>query len=718
MATTPTQVAVPSELPQDLKFNSGKIDEFVTSMGWSYIDRFGNKHYTIEGLRYLAQQAIAAFGYITMDSFQDGAELTLPNQVLRDTTTGEYYRWDGALPKVVPAGSTPQSSGGVGIGSWMSIGDAALRSDLASADVARGSSLVEYTPSFPNGVSNSVSEKLTLDVRTLTDYGFKAGNTGAQNKAAFQAAIDSATLPIKIVIPEGSFLVEPGITIKTNVAMIVGSGPYQSRLFPSSGGTAVITQQVGDITFCELRDFGIDGNGNCPGINLSSANHIKIYNVDVSNTTNNAILLNGYSNDVIGCRIFSNKGNGLSLGGVLNNINILRNRIYGNEASGILVNPTDPLAGLSVNIMQNDIEQNKLSGIYAFNCKGLNIDFNYFERNGESGYPYGIPEAINIKADIHLIASEYTLIGSLSLANKCVSVRGNQQTAIGFASSMPNQDGFIFTNFAHNLKVENNQILDASKINALISIYRNNLSSKIDTLLTISSNTINDVNFIGSYDAANQNPNGAHFIYDIDNKMNVNHADRNMLSWVASAGSTGSLTKSTNLFNGEYSFIVGDGDRTWFSSIDLSVHQELKGKWVWFGAWVNDQGNSSKIRLGIDGQFGSDGSVTGTAKNKWEFISVCTFIPTSKTTIGLNVNKVGSGIVLINSPCAVSVGTAFNRVSSPPTQFRSPSLPSTGFWDKGERVINSAPATGQPKAWTCTVGGGPGVVNWLSEGNF
>lgn len=131
MATQPTQDAVPSESPRDLKFNAGKIDEFVTSMARQYIDRFGQAHYTIEGLRWVAQQAIAAFGYITLDSFEDGNTLTLPNQVLRLESTGEYYRWDGAFPKAVPAGSTPESTGGIGTGAWLSVGDATLRGDLA-----------------------------------------------------------------------------------------------------------------------------------------------------------------------------------------------------------------------------------------------------------------------------------------------------------------------------------------------------------------------------------------------------------------------------------------------------------------------------------------------------------------------------------------------------------------------------------------------------------
>ncbi|MDT3614682.1 hypothetical protein [Cronobacter sakazakii] len=134
MATQPTNNPVPSESPRDLKFNAGKIDEFVTSLVNTYVDRFGNEHYTIEGLRWLAQQAIAQYGWIPVGTFQAGTTLTLPNQVLKDMTDGEYYRWDGALPKVVPAGSTPASTGGTGVGAWISVGDSALRSALASSD--------------------------------------------------------------------------------------------------------------------------------------------------------------------------------------------------------------------------------------------------------------------------------------------------------------------------------------------------------------------------------------------------------------------------------------------------------------------------------------------------------------------------------------------------------------------------------------------------------
>ena len=54
-------------------------------------------------------------GYITRSSFEKGFTVTLWNEVLLREEDGYYYRWDGALPKTVPAGSTPDSN-------WTNVG--------------------------------------------------------------------------------------------------------------------------------------------------------------------------------------------------------------------------------------------------------------------------------------------------------------------------------------------------------------------------------------------------------------------------------------------------------------------------------------------------------------------------------------------------------------------------------------------------------------------
>lgn len=174
MATQPTDLPVPSESPRDLKFNAGKIDEFVTSLVNTYTDRFGNEHYTIEGLRWLAQQAIAQYGWIPFGTFQEGATLTLPNQILKDETDGEYYRWDGAFPKSVPVGSIPDITGGVGVGAWVSIGDAVLRTQLSNYD---GFKLIGKCPDLETlrTVEPEVDRQVILVDSHTAGYGYGGG---------------------------------------------------------------------------------------------------------------------------------------------------------------------------------------------------------------------------------------------------------------------------------------------------------------------------------------------------------------------------------------------------------------------------------------------------------------------------------------------------------------------------------------------------------------
>ncbi|HFV0952277.1 TPA: phage tail protein, partial [Escherichia coli] len=72
------------------------------------------------------------YGYNTKKSFELGNTIIYLNDVLLWESNGEYYRWDGPLPKVVPPGSTPTTTGGVGPGAWRGVGDAVLRSELVN----------------------------------------------------------------------------------------------------------------------------------------------------------------------------------------------------------------------------------------------------------------------------------------------------------------------------------------------------------------------------------------------------------------------------------------------------------------------------------------------------------------------------------------------------------------------------------------------------------
>ncbi|WP_314140151.1 hypothetical protein [Buttiauxella noackiae] len=178
MATTPTQLPVPSEKPQDLKFNTGKIDEFVTSMGWTYTDRFGSKHYTIEGINHLAQEVMSAFGYVTLTglTFTTGATVN-QNEVLFNTADNSYYKWSGSFasgPKVVPENSTPETTGGIGPGEWLNVGDTALRTDLTTNV---WSSKLLVTPAYTGQSKKSIQDKFNEQPTTL-DFGALGDGSG------------------------------------------------------------------------------------------------------------------------------------------------------------------------------------------------------------------------------------------------------------------------------------------------------------------------------------------------------------------------------------------------------------------------------------------------------------------------------------------------------------------------------------------------------------
>lgn len=72
-------------------------------------------------------------------SFEDGGTINHRWETLLYEAEGNYYQWMGVLPKVVPAGSTPATTGGVDVTHWVNQSDLTLRNDLKSN---KGSSIV------------------------------------------------------------------------------------------------------------------------------------------------------------------------------------------------------------------------------------------------------------------------------------------------------------------------------------------------------------------------------------------------------------------------------------------------------------------------------------------------------------------------------------------------------------------------------------------------
>ncbi|HAW1909348.1 GDSL-type esterase/lipase family protein [Escherichia coli] len=271
MATQPTNLPVPSESPRDLKFNAGKIDEYVTSMGWTYTDRFGQKHYTIEGMNYLSQQAMAAYGYVilTGKTFTTGATLNNPNEVLLNTADGEYYKWTGSFAsggKVVPANSTPAGTGGIGPGAWIGVGDASLRAALAAPGgvnlvngAAKQSDLVALTgrvttlETSPKRASE-VAKRLTSGNAIIIDcegdstmWGATSINTGVQNTYNPPAVLKTTLTNLYSVSCTVRNNGIPGLTMRNLIAGTGGySAPYAERILTSNADIVYCNHGIND----------------------------------------------------------------------------------------------------------------------------------------------------------------------------------------------------------------------------------------------------------------------------------------------------------------------------------------------------------------------------------------------------------------------------------------------------------------------------------------
>lgn len=227
----PTQKPVPSNDIKDLLFNSGLLDEWATSVEKEYIDRFGSSHLTAAGMEWVFNQlvekfnidmdaAIRAAGYVLLDSFQQGVklpnnELTMRNHALRDERTGEYYRWNGVLPKKVPAGSTPQSTGEnvspeSPTGLWVGVGDASLRGDLGEKT---GSSLVGFSQSesYPEGTIGAAINSIRVNVSSLG-----LTNNAAQNAITLNSELERLfKLGITEIYMDKSYSVDTGYNYDT-----------------------------------------------------------------------------------------------------------------------------------------------------------------------------------------------------------------------------------------------------------------------------------------------------------------------------------------------------------------------------------------------------------------------------------------------------------------------------------------------------------------------
>ncbi|MFW5408252.1 hypothetical protein B7L51_006460 [Pectobacterium brasiliense] len=279
MTTYKTGNPLGSPAAQDLYDNAQNLDNAVNNMteeNWT--DRRGNQRKTFFGMEQWIAEQIRKFGYqpLVGFSFESGATIDNGAQALQWLDDGNYYVWNGEYPKVVPANSTPTTAGGIDANGWRSVGDATLRTELASDE---GDTL--------SGTKGGVTQRQRNDVvRDIRDYGGVDdwdGSTGTNNHAAFVAAI--ADRPCKIYLPktdtgiyyiEGTsslnnvdgveYVADPGVSIYTasdNINNVIRKpGAKSNRDFKIEvGGTSRFTHRLGSKMFGYPSSKGLIDQG-------------------------------------------------------------------------------------------------------------------------------------------------------------------------------------------------------------------------------------------------------------------------------------------------------------------------------------------------------------------------------------------------------------------------------------------------------------------------
>ncbi|EPG4896850.1 TPA: hypothetical protein U2L47_001342 [Citrobacter koseri] len=166
-------------------------------------DRFGKNRLTWHGMEERYKTALANLGLNPVGTFQGGAVINSAGDIIQDETTGAWYRWDDltTLPKTVPPGSTPDSSGGTGVGKWLAVDVSdVLRRELA---LPTGAEQIGYG-------YVTVAERLSYDV-------YFTGGSGATIEE-IQAFID-ANEGCTIQFPPGDYDITDWLFVPANTKL-------------------------------------------------------------------------------------------------------------------------------------------------------------------------------------------------------------------------------------------------------------------------------------------------------------------------------------------------------------------------------------------------------------------------------------------------------------------------------------------------------------------
>lgn len=212
---------------------------------------------------------------------------------------GDWYYWEGALPKVIPAASSPNTTGGVANGAWRPVGDITLRGQLASTT---GATLVGYGSTTVDG---QLDVLVGANFNVTPEQFGAVGNGSADDTAAITAAIATGR---NVVSGKANAryrvtntIVFPNSNANGQVIDFLGSTLFADHVNAVFSRPSVVTLPT--IDNVHFRNMNVEGIAGVDSVYNSVSNNVcfplgdnsTIINVSVKNIGTDAFSFNGYN---------------------------------------------------------------------------------------------------------------------------------------------------------------------------------------------------------------------------------------------------------------------------------------------------------------------------------------------------------------------------------------------------------------------------------------
>lgn len=594
---------------------------------------------------------------------------------------------------------------------------------LAAARAAMGPWGDALVTASGSTTARSLSAR-AADLINVKDYGAK-GDATTDDTAAIQAAITAASVAVSdVYIPAGTYKITAPLNIPiTGGLRIFGSGKTVSIL--KASGTFASIFNIGTTGAQTIRGCFQDLQCNA----MSATVQYGIYGSRVEEhdfervacwgfTVAGFSIGFGYCNNYLNAEASYNTGNGFEFntdyaGGGNNANNFIGCLALANTGWGIKAR-----SGYGLDILGCTIEQNQKGGILTNAMSGVRIK-SYFEGNAITGITYTTP-AVTVKADIVLNGSNTDTDMNASFPSQGVVIEACN------TAPRNTSNAFVWNAGGIDISIRGCSTNSPGFVPVLAEHYNNAYKGQGVIIESCSSFTT-QISEVGA--TAGINNTAAAILKIVCPLLNIekrNYAVTDQNLWTAIVGgsavtyrrsTTASLYRLKNADVWELASSASGSSQAFGFTLTATDYPDLVGKQVWFGMWVYCTDASCYALPYCDQQtFNSNPTALGV----WTLLAVSFMWPASGTiTLGAYKTGGNTGSVFLAAPMLARIGASHEDViglTPKYLQWQGTAAPVAGTWAVGNRVLNSVPTVGQPKAWSCTVAGSPGT--WVSEGNL